>query len=196
MYGTGSFHPKLWLLKFNTGVLRVVISSANLYMGDWSVWGNQIWFKDFDSVSAVRIGGKVSPFGTTKLNIDDSKAHKVKNDFHGYLQYFLESILKDSPKILSEFCGINLDNYQISGEDLPYLIASLNGYQDPTKLKPDEKLTGLSRMTQICQNFPFKSSNPRDYRIFYQASSLGNLNISTLVSMIRKLFDLLSVVTP
>ena len=26
MYGNGSFHPKLWLLKFNTGVLRVVIS--------------------------------------------------------------------------------------------------------------------------------------------------------------------------
>lgn len=55
--------------------------------------------------------------------------------------------MKDRPKILTEFCGINLDDYQIHGEDLPFLVASLNGYEDPAKIKADEKPTGLTRLT-------------------------------------------------
>ena len=84
MYGNGSFHPKLWLLKFSTGVLRAVISSANLYMGDWSVWGNQIWFKDFDSNSTVRVGGSVFSESKAKLNTE-KKVHNIQNDFSEYL---------------------------------------------------------------------------------------------------------------
>lgn len=81
-----------------------------------------------------------------KLN-HDTKAHRVKNDFKDYLKFFISQILKDRPKILTEFCGINLDDYQIHGEDLPFLVASLNGYEDPAKIKADEKPTGLTRLT-------------------------------------------------
>ena len=84
-----------------------MIASANLYMGDWSVWGNQLWFKDFDSKSTVRIGGSAISESNSKLNLDN-KAHKIKNDFSTYLQFFIGSLLKDKPNILLEFCGIDI----------------------------------------------------------------------------------------
>ena len=42
----GSFHPKLYLLKFKK-FLRVVIGSANLFVSDWEDWNNILWVKDF-----------------------------------------------------------------------------------------------------------------------------------------------------
>jgi tyrosyl-DNA phosphodiesterase-1 len=38
----GAFHPKLWLLKFDS-FLRIVISSANLTLKDFSHWSNGFW---------------------------------------------------------------------------------------------------------------------------------------------------------
>ena len=46
IYTKGSFHPKLWILKFKDS-LRIVVGSANLYLGDWSVWSNCLWIHDF-----------------------------------------------------------------------------------------------------------------------------------------------------
>lgn len=184
MYSKGSFHPKLWLLKFETGVLRVVISSANLYMGDWSVWGNQLWFKDFHIKSTTRIGGAMDVESGVK-RVFKAKEKRIRNDFQEYLQFFLSSILKDKPEILNEFCSIKLDDYTMDGEELPFIIGSVNGYHDLGK--KGLKMTGLGRLGQICQNFKFKSSNPRDYRIFYQASSLGNPSMNMLLSIISKI---------
>lgn len=33
----GSFHPKIWMLKFPT-FLRIIIGSQNLHVADWTVW--------------------------------------------------------------------------------------------------------------------------------------------------------------
>jgi hypothetical protein len=44
----------------------------------------------------------------------------------------------------------------MDGEELPFLIGSLNGYHDiGTKAKPGAKMSGLARLGKICQNFPF-----------------------------------------
>lgn len=79
MYSKGSFHPKLWLLKFPAH-LRVVISSANLYMGDWSIWGNQIWFKDFPIKSNIRSVGAMETESGVK-RVFNASSRRIKNDF-------------------------------------------------------------------------------------------------------------------
>lgn len=44
--GYSVFHSKLWLIKFDK-FLRVVIGTGNLHMGDWALWANAFWWKDF-----------------------------------------------------------------------------------------------------------------------------------------------------
>jgi Tyrosyl-DNA phosphodiesterase len=153
-------------------------------MGDWSVWANQIWFKDFDLKSTTRIGSDLDPDSSIKVPLYAQNSKRIKNDFTEYLDFFISSIMKDKPGLIKDFCGIDINDYNINSDDLPFLIASINGYHN---LKPQDKtLTGLARLGHICQNFKFKSSNPRDYRIYYQASSIGNPTISMLMSIIRK----------
>ena len=55
-YNYGAFHPKIWVFKFPK-TLRIVISSGNLTIGDWSVWSNCWWFRDFPKKEI----GKIDP---------------------------------------------------------------------------------------------------------------------------------------
>ena len=47
----GCFHAKLWLLKF-PNFLRVVISTGNQHVPDWTTWSNALWYQDFPLKSA------------------------------------------------------------------------------------------------------------------------------------------------
>lgn len=116
-------------------------------MGDWSVWGNQLWFKDFHIKSTTRIGGAMDVESGVK-RVFKAKEKRIRNDFQEYLQFFLSSILKDKPEILNEFCSIKLDDYTMDGEELPFIIGSVNGYHDLSK--KGLKMTGLGRLGQIC----------------------------------------------
>lgn len=49
-YSHGSFHPKIWVMEFEDS-LRLLIGSANLYMGDWGFWSNNFWYRDFNPKS-------------------------------------------------------------------------------------------------------------------------------------------------
>lgn len=168
IYSNGSFHPKIWLLKFKTGHLRIVISSANLYGGDWTIWSNDIWYRDFPLKS-----GKMDEEGTSK------------NDFSRYLKRFLGEIKKDDESLLKNFTGIDLEDYDVQGENLPWLIGSCNGFfrvEDKFKI-------GLARISQIMELNPFlKKKSPLDCRFVYQCSSLGSLNVSFMLSLISKIF--------
>jgi tyrosyl-DNA phosphodiesterase-1 len=42
----GSFHPKLWLIKFPS-FLRIVIGTGNMQISHWTNWSNCFWFRDF-----------------------------------------------------------------------------------------------------------------------------------------------------
>ena len=44
--GYSVFHSKLWLLKFKK-FLRVIVSTGNNHVGDWAIWMNCFWYKDF-----------------------------------------------------------------------------------------------------------------------------------------------------
>ncbi len=96
MFGKGSFHPKLWLLKFTSGVLRVVISSANLYMGDWSVWGNQLWFRDFQLKSEpTRKHVDYSESAAKFVFNKEGNTKHIKNDFQEYLTWVVKEMMKE-----------------------------------------------------------------------------------------------------
>lgn len=43
--GYGVFHTKLWLIKFKK-FLRVVVSTSNNHVLDWSIWQNSYWYHD------------------------------------------------------------------------------------------------------------------------------------------------------
>lgn len=72
----GVFHSKLMLLEFDDR-LRVVVSSANLYMHDWLHMSQVIWLQDFWPVSL-------------ESNEEEEKKDKPKSDFKEYLAHFMQ----------------------------------------------------------------------------------------------------------
>ena len=146
-------------------------------MGDWSVWSNNIWFKDFRK----------------KENGEDGQgdAEENQNDFADYLKFFLGEIWKDDPDLVQNMAGIKLDDYDISkagcgGFELPWLIGSCNGYWNP---KEDKFQVGLCRLSQVMRENPYSNgakANWKNKRIVYQSSSIGTLSVSFLASIISK----------
>jgi hypothetical protein len=41
-----TYHPKIYLIKFKS-ILRVLIGTPNLFVGDWIAWENCFFVKDF-----------------------------------------------------------------------------------------------------------------------------------------------------
>jgi hypothetical protein len=72
-------------------------------MGDWSVWGNQLWFKDFNAKSTVSVGGSSNIVSNGK-RIFKTEGKQIKNDFKEYLKFFLDSILHENPTLIKSFC--------------------------------------------------------------------------------------------
>ena len=81
VYGSGAYHPKLWLYKFPS-FLRVVIGSGNLTIGDWTAWSNCLWFKDLPLKSLQN------------TPVEENLA------FKNYLKFFQEQII---PEFVSFF---------------------------------------------------------------------------------------------
>ena len=102
-----NFHPKIFLIKFNN-FIRIVIGSQNLYIGDWNVWSNIFYLKDF-------------PIKLT--------THSITNLFKEDLNKFIFDLMEDKVNLLKEFCQIDLDNYFIEENDFT-IIKSIPGYYD------------------------------------------------------------------
>ena len=93
----GVFHPKLMLLEFDDR-LRVVVSSSNLYIHDWELMSQVIWFQDFTK-------------GTTP------------SEFGEYLSGFMKAINPKNAKVRRQ---IALESYDFSTAAVK-LVASVNG---------------------------------------------------------------------
>jgi tyrosyl-DNA phosphodiesterase 1 len=103
----GSFHAKLFLLKFPSR-LRVVVSSANLINCDWSLIGQSVWFQDFfpgDSPSVP---------------------------FKSALSSFLHDSLPAKYSISQEL-GINLDDYDFSPATVDIITSVPGRHKVPSK---------------------------------------------------------------
>lgn len=72
----GVFHSKLILYEFDDR-LRVIVPSANLYILDWEMLSQVIWFQDF------------FPSGKKEKEEEEDKSD---NDFKSYLVKYLDDI--------------------------------------------------------------------------------------------------------
>ena len=158
-----SFHPKLFILKFNN-FLRVVIGSANLFNEDWSYWNNIIWMKDF--------------------YLKENNETEINNNFKNYLKSYIEQIMDKKFNLLKKFLDINLNNYNIE-ENKIHLIGSLPNITDITKTIKKENLHGLLLVKSITKlNPPIKPFTLSNTDIYYTTSSLGAINFNFIYEFI------------
>lgn len=185
-YGYGAFHPKLWLIEFEDNSLRVVVGSGNLSIGDWSVWSNCFWYKDFSQKTYAKM------MELRKLEIEQEKAdQKPKKanleDFGEYLLHFVEKIFPKGVENLHKFGGIQLHNFDFKVPIEPVLIASLPGYHDIVPVDSTQHQFGLERLKQIMLLYPPSSKTaPKDVRIVYQTSSVGQLTSNFLIRFLGR----------
>lgn len=181
-FGYGAFHPKLWLVEFNDGTLRVVVSSGNLCVGDWSVWSNGVWFKDFHLKTKHHSKEKLSD---EKAEISEKK--KEIDDFGEYLINFVAKMFPKGIENLEKYGGIRLLDYDFKVPVDPILIATMPGRHyvaKPGTPSPNFS-SGLERIKQIMKTHaPSKKMNPKNMRIVYQASSVGWLTTGFLTKFI------------
>jgi len=155
-YG-GTFHPKLWLLKFPT-FLRVVISSANLTTWDWSIWSNCIWFKDFPKKTPKNTLNP--PKGLIRNGLD------FNHDFRMTLASFVQSLMPIKIQY-PELIGIDIDDYLISGIDI-ILIPSVPGKYSGKEFER----YGHSKIGAMVRKFyPCEPNNPNNYLLPKKAPS-------------------------
>lgn len=114
----GVFHSKLILHEFDDR-LRVVVSSANLYIHDWCHMGQVIWVQDFPKKSMVCLGG--------------SEQTTENNDFGQYLQAFCDVVNPFQNKDTPYRQKIDLLAYNFVGAKA-HLVASVNGKHKDDKL--------------------------------------------------------------
>ena len=173
-FGSGAYHPKLWLFKFPT-FLRVVIGSGNLTIGDWTAWSNCLWFKDMP----------------IKGTSDSDKTDNAS--FKNYLKFFLENIIPEVNKCkglerLKKDADIDLDDYHYY--DVFYeLIGSCPGVYNITD---DENCYGFNRLANVMKNYPHidqgKKFDIKKKRVTYQTSSLGSVDGSLAKFFINSLY--------
>lgn len=144
---------------------RVVISSGNLTIGDWTIWSNCVWFKDFPKKSTMtKVPEKEKvPAGSFDFT----------GDFIEGLKTFVQSLmpLKANYKNMLE---INIDDYYISDIDIA-LIPSIPGRH----ADGDLDICGHRRVASVLKQIGFPDQEAlmkKKYVLTYQTSSIGNLD--------------------
>jgi Tyrosyl-DNA phosphodiesterase len=178
-WGNGAFHPKLWLVEFEGGTLRVVLGSGNLAIADWAVWSNCIWYQDFEK-KVVRIGSS----DDSPLEIDPKLGGKSA-DFFGYLNNFIDKITPSGLHHTRKYSDIHLDRYDFNVPIFPVLVASVPGKH---QINPCESISyGLDRLREISSVYRrSKTLVHLEARITYQSSSVGSVTAAFLVRFLSK----------
>ncbi|RZM20371.1 MAG: hypothetical protein EOO88_36380, partial [Pedobacter sp.] len=92
--------------------------TGNLTAGDWIIWSNGMWFKDFPKKSTMKEAPKKKP-----INVDDD--FDFDEDFTRTLKHYLQSMMPIKIDY-TKFLGFDLDDYYISDIDI-VLVPSLPG---------------------------------------------------------------------
>mmetsp|Transcript_9060 Transcript_9060/g.8053 ORF Transcript_9060/g.8053 Transcript_9060/m.8053 type:complete len:212 (+) Transcript_9060:396-1031(+) len=172
------------LIKF-TDVLRVVVSSANIYEVDWSELGQVIWFQDFphntENVSQSNDFSEVlTEFFDSCFN-DTNKEMLIEHSKAKYIGF-------ECPEELSEINfstfirgGINFSDYNFNSASVS-LLPSINGQV------PNERRNkyGIYRFADLISNCENLTINPTS-EVIYQSTSYGNLSKSYLDKFIDTL---------
>lgn len=145
---------------------RIVIGTGNLTLGDWTIWSNAVWIKDFPLKDK-------SKSETTMEQDSASKKFDFDKDFKITLEDFLNSLVPADKNYQTVF-GINLNDYEIKGIDV-VLIPSVNGRHKEENFQK----YGLQRISTILQGFTQDSAEKwkkKDLVVTYQTTSVGNLD--------------------
>ncbi len=138
-----------------------MIGSGNLTAGDWLIWSNCLWFKDFPLKSQMRdIPTRNLPEG--EFNFD--------KDFETSLKAFVQSLMPSKMKY-TDVLDVNLDDYYYSDIDI-IIISSI-----PGRHKDDSLDKYGHRRVAWAINKLYKTLPPtpkRKYVLTYQTSSVGS----------------------
>eukprot|EP01138_Halocafeteria_seosinensis_P002930 gb/GECG01002993.1/.p1 GENE.gb/GECG01002993.1/~~gb/GECG01002993.1/.p1 ORF type:complete len:633 (+),score=65.10 gb/GECG01002993.1/:1-1899(+) len=134
----GVMHAKIVVVKFNSGTLRVVISSANLTEVDWDMYMQNVWFQDF------------SPKGNlSNHNSSTEPTHcfqpKGPQDFGTYLR-----MLMNKWSVPISAANSLIGEYNLDEEANATLVASYPGTfaNEGTMKEESERLLGLDEATK------------------------------------------------
>ena len=159
---TSAFHPKLYLLKFNS-FLRVIVGSGNLFLEDWTTWSNVLWMKDF----------YVRPEGSTSKSCD----------FKRQLETFVKASMGDKYNDLKSFLGIDFKDYNFSkaGVELLYSLPVKRDFNTG-------ELCGFEMLESIMtKHKPSKPFEFKDTRIYYSCSCIGAVNFGIVYQFVTSI---------
>ena len=150
----GSFHAKIFLIKFPSR-LRVVVTSANLITCDWSQIGQCVWFQDFYPT-----------------------ASPVDSSFKSSLVSFFTQILPSSYS-LNQDLQIDLEKYDFSSSAVELVVSIPGRYPISRALglsRVRELLSGVKYSSCVYQCSSIGSFNKKSFANLCKYLS-GNENI-------------------
>ena len=141
----------------------MVVSTGNLTAGDWIIWSNGMWFKDFPKKSLMKVMPEKKPLSPDEFDFDGEFTTSLKS----YVQHIMPNKIK-----YTEILGFNLDDYYFSDIDI-VLIPSLPGrFRDGDLDKYGHRKIGSVIKKLIPK--PNKEK-PKKWTITYQTSSMGSI---------------------
>ncbi len=140
-----------------------MVASGNLTAGDWIIWSNGMWFRDFPLKSSMKEIPQKKRVADNEFDFD--------GDFTETLTSYLQSIMPDKIKY-TELLGFNIKDYFISDIDI-VLVPSVPGrFRDGDFDKYGHRRIG----TIIKKLLPVPSKEkPKKWTVTYQTSSLGSI---------------------
>ena len=172
---SASFHPKLFMLKFNDR-LRIIIGNGNLLVQDWSFWDNAFWSRDY--ILQVHPEEETKSPDSEDCSIDGSL-------FARELQNYVKFSMGEKWEIVREFLEFNDGTFSFIEKEA-CLVTSLPGQWTPD----DEYLTSFYQLKRALKSHqpsvPFSLENTS---FFYVASSIGSLNIKLMSDFAECIFS-------
>jgi tyrosyl-DNA phosphodiesterase-1 len=171
---SASFHPKLFMLKFNDR-LRLIIGNGNLLVQDWSFWDNAFWSKDY-----------MLPFqaGDESKSSDSEESAVDGLLFAKELHHYVKFSMSHKWETVKEFLNFG-DEIFTFVEKEACLITSLPGQWTPE----NEHLTSFYQIRRALKTHqpatPFSLENTS---FVYVASSIGTLNIKLMSDFAESVF--------
>jgi len=140
------------------------VGSGNLTAGDWIIWSNCLWFKDFPKKSEMGFIPEKKKLNPGEFDFD--------KDFEDSLKNFLASLMPNRAKY-TDLLDVNIDDYYISDVDI-VLIPSVPGRHKDQ----DFDKYGHRRVASIVkQLYPTVApAKKKKYVLTYQSSSIGALD--------------------
>ncbi len=141
-----------------------MVGSGNLTAGDWIIWSNCLWFKDFPKKSEMASIPEKKKVNSGEFDFD--------KDFEDTLKNFLGTLMPNRLKY-TELLDVNIDDYYISDIDI-VLIPSVPGrHKDQDFDKYGHRRVGAIINKLYPSVAPTKK---KKYFLTYQSSSIGALD--------------------